>query len=1091
MQQSFQAECPYCSRMLQKFNGHIGYCPQHKWVSPLGLGYEAEAAEQNRKDAEEEEKSRLVQEQKRLEEIERIQREQHRKMVRKAVLGFLSVLLIAAGLVYFVVRPGMKYKNAGKYFEAADYESAREQYSGLGTYKDSAARVVLCEAMIDLQDGRPDDAAEKLDQLTGEGQKELSGKIVDALQPVLADWKTKGLTPQMLLKLLQKPAVAASRSKTDIAKLILEGHAALLDEEPLSITTMDVNGDGNPEMVVLNADHSVSVYRMSAESNLLIPVEDDVMAECLIQLGDGVKDADPVTAASCYMDAFRLQESPETGSAMKDTISYVLREWKMQGIDPAEILGMVQAAEEMNIDLTGIDRNKVFQEAALAAAWSPVQYDFTDWNQDGYEELLTAYMDGKLVLYGIDNGWHALSTAETKLSAPFYTMTGDNSAPLILVSSGEKDELAVLNGAGNKLSELFRESGINNLNISSIPVTFSRELSGSIARHEDFRYNAENAASRPERTGIDWLQENYPQPDSAEAAVRRYWESRAYNIPEETALLISSSSEDALFSPDLLSSLPSPSSVDDITVVSYWKEDAVDHFEVCYSYGTKTVRSWISAENNGEWKVAGASDSYSAGKSTQNVDFSIPLISLNAEMPGELNSKGSRATYRVMLPQDGRLKLVWKSGNKITGSVSYNVSMVRDSLDGESIFSYGLKPSPNIQQTTDLFVSAGVYYLFVEAKTADAAPYSVMLSFISDENVEQESNDTYQTATEMSLNTAFSGNLSSAADIDWYSFALDEAAQVNVTLGTSGTGRGTSHTMSVYSGSDGSALTVIAVPGNSKLTETGTLYLSAGTYLVQVAKGSSPLTSEYTLTVNSAQSAGNTELEANNSYETANLIPLNEEVLGSIGKDGDIDCYRFTLDADAVVQPRFGFKPTDSSSKTYVLTLADGNGKELLKTNVGGKESAKIYVPLALPAGTYYLKIENPRFVRQDYTLQLVSMPVVKTEQEINDSLGLANELTAGHPVTGVLASETDNDCFKLSFIDMTTVTLNFSFAPTAVTGTAFVLTIEQNGKTQWTANVKGDSGMLEQQLQFPAGEYYLRIKPSVWISAVYTLEMK
>ena len=74
---------------------------------------------------------------------------------------------------------------------------------------------------------------------------------------------------------------------------------------------------------------------------------------------------------------------------------------------------MVQAAEEMNIDLTGIDRNKVFQEAALAAAGSPVQYDFTDWNQDGYEELLTAYMDGKLVLYGIDNGWHALSTAET------------------------------------------------------------------------------------------------------------------------------------------------------------------------------------------------------------------------------------------------------------------------------------------------------------------------------------------------------------------------------------------------------------------------------------------------------------------------------------------------------------------------------------------------------------------------------------------------------------------------------------------------------------------------------------------------------
>lgn len=48
MQQNARSECPKCSRPLQKFNGHIGYCPQHKWVSPIGLGFEAEAAEQNR-----------------------------------------------------------------------------------------------------------------------------------------------------------------------------------------------------------------------------------------------------------------------------------------------------------------------------------------------------------------------------------------------------------------------------------------------------------------------------------------------------------------------------------------------------------------------------------------------------------------------------------------------------------------------------------------------------------------------------------------------------------------------------------------------------------------------------------------------------------------------------------------------------------------------------------------------------------------------------------------------------------------------------------------------------------------------------------
>ncbi len=59
MQLNARAECPNCSRPLQRFNGHIGYSSLHKWVSPLGLGFDAEAAEQNRQDAAAEEAHRL------------------------------------------------------------------------------------------------------------------------------------------------------------------------------------------------------------------------------------------------------------------------------------------------------------------------------------------------------------------------------------------------------------------------------------------------------------------------------------------------------------------------------------------------------------------------------------------------------------------------------------------------------------------------------------------------------------------------------------------------------------------------------------------------------------------------------------------------------------------------------------------------------------------------------------------------------------------------------------------------------------------------------------------------------------------------
>ena len=67
MQQHVRSDCPKCSRPLTKFNGHIGYCPQHKWVSPFGLGFDAEAEAQNLMDRSAEEKKRLDEERERYE----------------------------------------------------------------------------------------------------------------------------------------------------------------------------------------------------------------------------------------------------------------------------------------------------------------------------------------------------------------------------------------------------------------------------------------------------------------------------------------------------------------------------------------------------------------------------------------------------------------------------------------------------------------------------------------------------------------------------------------------------------------------------------------------------------------------------------------------------------------------------------------------------------------------------------------------------------------------------------------------------------------------------------------------------------------
>ena len=95
-----------------------------------------------------------------------------------------------------------------------------------------------------------------------------------------------------------------------------------------------------------------------------------------------------------------------------------------------------------------------------------------------------------------------------------------------------------------------------------------------------------------------------------------------------------------------------------------------------------------------------------------------------------------------------------------------------------------------------------------------------------------------------------------------------------------------------------------------------------------------------------------------------------------------------------------------------------------------------------------------------------------------------------GTAVSGVLSSEADVDFYRVTFAEQTQVTMDFKFAQGVDKSTAFVVTVLSNGKSEWNANIKGDAGGMSEQLQFPSGEYYIRVKPSAWLGTVYTIEI-
>ena len=1247
MQKNTRVECPKCSRPLHEFNGHIGRCSQHKWVSPTGLGYEAEAAEQNRQEAAAAEQSRLAQVRKEEEAKAQEIREQHQSAIRKAIVVLIALATIVAAIVFFIVRPSVNYKSATNKFVSGEYQAARDGYSALKNYKDSAARVVLCDAMIDLQEGRPEDAAAKLDQLISDGQGDSAKQLADALIPVMADWKAKGLTPQALLLLLGKANLIDPNGALDIAKLNEEGHTALLNGSQLSTYTADVNSDGDLELVALNPDYSIAVYRMTGENSIRMAVDNATASSCAMVFGNKHKDTDISAAVACFAEAYRLLPNEDTRSALTsayqlrsasfenagdmsaaiadalsametagtaeaftffydvnlrhcknghdaataiamwnefatkslteltrfsaknhwqadaaqlhitraaelaaqkdeacidelrvaaemgadvsgaiaeaqthfepglslarlrlleidlmgtdeakiqqiqanlaDEVRTAISEWKTRGITPADVPALIHLADNQGIELIGINRDTNYKEAAIASAGNVSQYTFVDWNIDGYQELLTLESSGKLSLYGINKTWGIISAIDTKLPGATYAIA-DESAPLILVLSSGKDEMLALTGTSKKLSALFRETGISRYKADGKIITFSRLLAGSIARYNDYTYEAAGTTNRPVRTAIDWQQNDYPQPANAAEAVQRYFEARAYDISDEAAFLTEQPVSPDFFSLDRLSALAVPDVPGTVSAVAYKTQERRVLFEITYPSGTESIRAWVAAEYINGWKLTGAADAYGADLSTSGIDFSIPLISLNAETTNTISTRGGRSTYRLLIPTAGRVRLVWQSGSKASSRTSHTITMCRDSLTGDSVFAFPLPPNTNKQQSKDMFVAAGVYYVTVEANIKDAESYRMTIAFDAETHVELESNDTYKSATALEVNTGYSGMLSSAKDVDYFSFSLEETSAVNVTFGIPGGGsKFPAYILTIISATNGSKLSTVSVPGNALLTETGNLYLSSGTYLVQVAKGTTFTNDEYVLIVNVNQN-GNMESEPNNTPETANTVPIDEDIHASMGQEGDIDCYSFTLDGDAVIQPRFTFTPTDSASKTYVLTIVDANRREMLKVNIGGKESTKIMMPVALAAGTYTVKIENPRFVRQDYTLRLVSMAVDAAEKEPNDSAALATELGLDQPRTGVLTTDGDVDYYKIVFTEPTTIVLKYTFPQSMKSDPAFLLTVEQNGRTLWTASVKSDSGGTEKKLQFHEGEYYIKVLPINWYGAVYSL---
>lgn len=211
-----------------------------------------------------------------------------------------------------------------------------------------------------------------------------------------------------------------------------------------------------------------------------------------------------------------------------------------------------------------------------------------------------------------------------------------------------------------------------------------------------------------------------------------------------------------------------------------------------------------------------------------------------------------------------------------------------------------------------------------------------------------EPNNTLATAATITGNTDINSQISSATDLDYFSFSATGAAYVNVNLSN----LPADYDLFVYSAA---GVLIASSENNGTTTETINFATSgAGTYKVYILgyNGVFSTTACYKLraSVTTLATCGN-NMEANETTTTAAVIPSNVNILGRINTATDLDYYKFTTTAASTISVTLTTLPAD-----YDVVVYNSAGTQIGISQNSGTTNESVSLA-SQAAGTYYIKV--------------------------------------------------------------------------------------------------------------------------------------
>ncbi len=348
-------------------------------------------------------------------------------------------------------------------------------------------------------------------------------------------------------------------------------------------------------------------------------------------------------------------------------------------------------------------------------------------------------------------------------------------------------------------------------------------------------------------------------------------------------------------------------------------------------------------------------------------------------------------------------------------------------------------------------------------------------------------NSTQQTAQTIYVNSTYADKLESSSDQNWYKFTVGNNGYISMDFSHDYIGSGGTYWTAYLYDENMKELTSFAFYGDKLSATTENIGIPLGTYYIRIGAYNYSAY-EYQLKVNFTSSNA-WETENNNDFASADNVSVNSAVNGSLMDGNDIDWFKFNINSAGTVNISFSRDYIGSGGTYWMMYIYDANVTELTNYSFSGDRMSDTRGKIGLPAGTYYIKIDDYNSSDLDYSFVVNYTQANNWETEVNNSLGTADVIDANMTKYGSLMSGADVDWYKYTVSKTGTITLRFShdYVDSGMQYWRMQL-YNSNGEEQESFNYYGNTTQDDEVLNLTSGVYYLKVQDYSYSDANYSI---